>query len=1215
LTLFDTINKTCEEHKRPAYTAPEGYSPEDLKQKFEEMEEKEKAKWQAILDELARMNKLEKMVKHFNDDKDEQNEWADRAKEYLNEPVAFETLTKGQIALNLLEVSIKNREALEPNVEEIRKMKDAIAEQKYTKMEDIEGAMKKIDDDLNEIKELEEKKREEINKLIEQLDIRNKLGLEFAKLAKDYSGFVDASVDTCTAAAFGDNLEDVTAYEATKDEIVKKITEDNAAKRQAIDEVLGKWKELEMTSTPHTKMTESDITRLDEDLQEALKKFQEAYAAELERQKNMEEKRKEFAAAAEAFIAALTEERTKVDEMTDADPNVVIEAITALHAEGKPLAEKQAECQRIHGECMTLEITSNPHTKENMKSITHKLTEHNKYIAAFLAYLKEEQRDKENYNKDAGELVEWLKAALEDMKNVEVENSLPAARKAVSDLNKWRNSDKSQKAADKKRIISNYNDIENGIKAAPYKRPDFDAGELSPEAIEDLFTQLNDAEKIKDDTLQKELKRQEALNRNAKDFKESAEDLKKWIAEKKEFLTHEEEITSLLAAKIQLDLVETFRKDYATQQKSMDELTAAKDAIVEANSPDKDAVTEEYNAVEADYKGLEELAQVKDDKLKELEAKEAAAEEERKNFAKLAGAFDKYARVTPAKISKYHFGNSLKHVTAYKEKKDAEDNEIKGKVEEQTTAISESDAKLKEMGVTTNDHTLLKMEDIEADKKKILDALDARTAAYEKEVEHANAQEEKRKEFAEASKAFVDAVNKNKADIEAVTEGEPEEKIAKINELYGEGAALKELLDKVDKLDAEQKNLGVKSNKLAPASLREATSIFNKHEKFVKNLLKVLEEERERNARKKERDAERAAKEELENKRNDFLEKASELNTWIENATDDLTADDKIDSLEQMEAVKSKLETIKKEREEKTPIFTELLKLAQDLQKEGADVNAEEFANNWNNVYTLIEERDAFVAEEEPKQKEIDELRHKFADAAEAFHKMMEEERNKEVTGEIEEQLNQVNADVKRVSEAIAKGADELSDLNEKLVSTYNVGTNPYTEFTLKGLKEMSESLMEMITSRRALLEDQLNKKNGSKASPEEVEEFRELFRTFAKGGDALKWYEFKAVLSALGDDVNDDEAKKLFDSVDTDHSGVMEFNEFMEFMIKRRESSDSPEAIIEAFREIAGGKDYITEAEMAPHLTPEQLEHAKKVMPKKGEGYDYTAYTTASFN
>ena len=1213
LTLFDTIGKTMEEHNRPAYEAPEGLSPEDLKLKWEELEEKEKLKWKAILDELARMQKLDKMIQHFNAAKDDQNEWDEHTKEYLNEPVAFETITKGQIALNLLEVSVKNREAMQDNVEDIRKLRDVIAEQNYYKLADVDADMKKIDDDMAEIKELEDKKRDEINKMIDQLEIRNKLGLEFAKLAKEYSAFADATVDELGTANFGANLEEVTAYEPTKDETVKRITDDNAAKRQAIDDVLGKWKELEMTSTPHTKMTEADIVRLDEQIQEALQKYQKDYADEVEKQKNMEDKRKEFAAACEAFINALAEERKQIDEFADPDPEVVIDQITKLHDDAKPLTEKVAECQRIHVECMTMEITSNPYTKETVKSVTNKLNEHKKYVAAYLAYLRDEKRDKDQYIAAATVLVDWLKEQLEEMGKNEIENDYASVRKAVNDLNKWRNSDKSQKVADKKRLFNDYAEIENEIKAAAFKRPEFDAGELSPSAIEELFSQLTEAEKQKGDNLQKELKRLEGLNRAAKDFKENADDLQKWINEKKEFLTHEEEITSLLAAKVQLGLVDTFNKDYAAQQKAMDDLTAAKDALVEQDSPNKDEIAERHGEVETEFKGLEDLSKTKEELLKELEAKEAAADEARKNFAKLAAAFDKYARITPAKIAKYHFGNSLKHVTAYKATKEAADKEITEKVDTQKAAIDECDNKLKELGVTTNDYTLLKMEDIEADKQKIMDALEARTAAYEKEVENQNTMDEKRKAYAAGAKEFVEAVQKNKADIDAV-EGTAEEKIAKITELYAEGAPLKELHDNVDKLDAEQKSAGVKENKLAPVTLSEATSLFNKHEKYVKNLLKALEEERARDERKKAREAERAAKEELENKRNGFIEKSAGLNSWIENAEDELTSNDRINSLQELEEVKNSLEKIKTEKEEKNPLFTELLQEAQELEKEGADVNAEEFANSWNNIFTLIGERDAFIAEEEPKQKEIDELRHKFADVAEEFHKLLEEEQKKEVTGTIEEQLNATNADVARVSAAIAKGADELSDLNERLVE-FNVRGNPYTELTLKGLKEMSESVMDSIKARRADLEDELNKKNGSKASPEEIEEFRELFRTFAKGGSELKWYEFKAVLSALGDDVNDDEAKKLFDSVDINGDGGIEFNEFMEFMIKRRESSDSPEAIIEAFREIAGGKDYITEAEMAPHLTPAQLEHAKKVMPKKGDGYDYTAYTSASFN
>jgi actinin alpha len=287
--------------------------------------------------------------------------------------------------------------------------------------------------------------------------------------------------------------------------------------------------------------------------------------------------------------------------------------------------------------------------------------------------------------------------------------------------------------------------------------------------------------------------------------------------------------------------------------------------------------------------------------------------------------------------------------------------------------------------------------------------------------------------------------------------------------------------------------------------------------------------------------------------------------------------------------------------------------MAEELEKEGADVNTDKFASTWQNIFTLVQKRAAFIQEEEPKQKEIDELRHKFADAATAFAKMLEDERKKEIAGELEEQIKIVNADVVRVSEAVANGATVLSDLNEALVN-FNVRLNPYTDFTLKGLKEMSESLMETLTSKRSLLEQQLNEKNGSKASPEEVEEYRELYRTFAKGGSGLKWFELKAVLSALGDDCDDNAAKKIVDEFDKDKNGEIVFEEFMQFMIRRRETSDTPEAIIESFREIAGGKDFITENELAPHLTPEQLEHAKRVMPKKGDGYDYTAYTGNAF-
>jgi len=495
-----------------------------------------------------------------------------------------------------------------------------------------------------------------------------------------------------------------------------------------------------------------------------------------------------------------------------------------------------------------------------------------------------------------------------------------------------------------------------------------------------------------------------------------------------------------------------------------------------------------------------------------------------------------------------------------------------------------------------------------------MDALLDRTEAFVKEVVRQNTMEEKRKAIAEAAKAFVEAINKNKADLEAVKEGEPEEKIEKVKEIYGEGAALKEQHDNLDKLDADQKSAGVKENKLSPVSMKDATSLLNKHDKFYKNLLKALEDERIRNDRRKERQAEQEKKEALENKRNDFIDKSADIQSWMDNSEEELSSDARINSLEEMQACKESFEKIKSEKEEKQSQFEELNKMAQELQQEGADIDAEAFANKWNNVANLIDERANFISEEEPKQQEIDKLRHEFADCANELQKYLDEERAKEPSGELEEQLKAVNTQISESSEKIAKAATTLSDTNEKLVD-YNVRGNPYTDLTVKGLKEMSESFKKDLEDKRALLEQQISDKNGSKASPEEIEEFRELFHTFAKSGDGLKWFEFKAVLSALGEDISDDDAKARVNEFDKDGNGEIDFQEFMDFMIKRREEGDSPEAIVESFREIAGGKDYITEAELAPHLTPAQLEHVKKTMPKKGDGYDYTKFTKDSFN
>jgi actinin alpha len=303
-----------------------------------------------------------------------------------------------------------------------------------------------------------------------------------------------------------------------------------------------------------------------------------------------------------------------------------------------------------------------------------------------------------------------------------------------------------------------------------------------------------------------------------------------------------------------------------------------------------------------------------------------------------------------------------------------------------------------------------------------------------------------------------------------------------------------------------------------------------------------------------------------------------------------------------------------------TPTFSQVLKLAEDLEKLSVpDVSSEQCAGSWSNIYGLLEARTKWIAEQEPKQLSRDKLRKTFADKAKELKALIEKEKASldSRTGELETQIKQTEEQLARVNQTVPKATKELIELNNQLVAA-EVRSNPYTDITIRAINTIADQLKELIENRVKLLQGQLNEKNKSSVSKEDLDEFRQIFQQFSKGANCLKWFEFKACLSALGEDLDDDSVKKIVDSYDTDKNGTLDFNEFMNFMVKRRSDSDSEGEIIGAFKEIAGGKDYITEAQMSALLTPKQLEYVKRAMPPK-EGvpnaYDYTAFTQKSFH
>lgn len=90
------------------------------------------------------------------------------------------------------------------------------------------------------------------------------------------------------------------------------------------------------------------------------------------------------------------------------------------------------------------------------------------------------------------------------------------------------------------------------------------------------------------------------------------------------------------------------------------------------------------------------------------------------------------------------------------------------------------------------------------------------------------------------------------------------------------------------------------------------------------------------------------------------------------------------------------------------------------------------------------------------------------------------------------------------------------------------------------------------------------------KLSPEEIEEYRDAFDLADRDGSGtISNKEFMRMLKNIGMSMSEKQANALMNEIDKDHSGYLDFNEFVSYMTKVRvqEQINEEDAIIRAFQ------------------------------------------------
>jgi len=247
----------------------------------------------------------------------------------------------------------------------------------------------------------------------------------------------------------------------------------------------------------------------------------------------------------------------------------------------------------------------------------------------------------------------------------------------------------------------------------------------------------------------------------------------------------------------------------------------------------------------------------------------------------------------------------------------------------------------------------------------------------------------------------------------------------------------------------------------------------------------------------------------------------------------------------------------------------------------------------------------------------LDNLRHAFADPANAFYDMMQGYKaflGETLEGDFEEQKNAYQA--KR--DELGAHAPELDTIQaaEQACEECNIEENEYSDHTWEDLKSAFDQMLKTMDKKIAFLAAQANESAGG-VSADKMMEFQQSFDAFDEDHNhTLERLEFFACLASLGLATVDftgqnPEAEKIFQEV-SEGTGHVSLEQYVKYVSSLCEDTFDPAQIAEALRAIADGKEFVTEADMQrAAMTPDQIEYVKSALPmhSSGKGYDYSAW------
>lgn len=250
-------------------------------------------------------------------------------------------------------------------------------------------------------------------------------------------------------------------------------------------------------------------------------------------------------------------------------------------------------------------------------------------------------------------------------------------------------------------------------------------------------------------------------------------------------------------------------------------------------------------------------------------------------------------------------------------------------------------------------------------------------------------------------------------------------------------------------------------------------------------------------------------------------------------------------------------------------------------------------------------------------------LRKSFAQQANDFAKMLQtlSLELSHLEGDLEDQLETASHLVEHL-EPLQYVLAELKGASDACLEA-NIEENDHTIYSFEDMEYEFKLARSSIQKKHKFITNQIVARSKSNVTPGQLEEIDSVFRHFDKSGtNTLQGSsEFPAALASLGFTFDDYELEKILGEIGLS-DGSVDWESFLNFMLEELEDQNTPEQVLNAFRDVAYGKPYVTELDLRESLIPElAVDFLMFNMPKaaehereeqiadEGDCFDYISY------